>query len=300
MVIAEAAECSRNAVSHIRTNLHYFGDTTAPRNPSGRCRSLTPDMRRALLGYLEVWPDRYLDELAVYLADDFDVLVSTSTISRELRRARFSKKLNRRIARQRDAELRNLYLYNISSMTARQLVYIDESGCDKRDGFRRSGWAPLGVAPVQVARFGRGQRYHILPAYTQDGVLLARVFQGSTNATVFADFVEQLLPLCGRWPEPNSVLVMDNAAFHHSERVRNLCRDAGVKLIYLPPYSPDLNPIEEFFAELKAYIKRHWAAYETATERDFSAFLEWCVDRVGRNGDSAKGHFRHAGMVILD
>jgi transposase len=58
------------------------------------------------------------------------------------------------------------------------------------------------------------------------------------------------------------VLVIDNAAFHHSDRIKTLCADAGVKLLYLPPYSPDFNPIEEFFAELKAYIKKAWSVYE--------------------------------------
>ncbi|KAJ5480242.1 hypothetical protein N7530_005751 [Penicillium desertorum] len=55
---------------------------------------------------------------------------------------------------------------------------------------------------------------------------------------------------------------MDNASFHHSERITQMCVDTGVKLVYLPPYSPDLNPIEEFFAELKAFIKRNWSYYE--------------------------------------
>jgi hypothetical protein len=50
-------------------------------------------------------------------------------------------------------------------------------GCDKRIGFRRTGWLPHGVAPAQVAKFHRDQRYQILPAYTQDGILLSRVFQ---------------------------------------------------------------------------------------------------------------------------
>jgi transposase len=48
---------------------------------------------------------------------------------------------------------------------------------------------------------------------------------------------------------------MDNASIHHSEKVEQLCREAGVKLLYLPPYLPTLNPIKEFFAELKTYIK---------------------------------------------
>jgi transposase len=84
----------------------------------------------------------------------------------------------------------------------------------------------------------------------------------TTDSAVFGDYIEQLLQHCGRWPEPNSVLVMDNASFHHTERIEQKCDDAGVKLMYLPPYSPELNPIEEFFAELKAFIKRSWGTYE--------------------------------------
>jgi hypothetical protein len=72
------------------------------------------------------------------------------------------------------------------------------------------------VTPTQVARFQREQRYQILLAYTQDGVILARVFQGSTNSMVFEDFIKQLLSLCGKWLEPKSVLVMDNASFYHT------------------------------------------------------------------------------------
>jgi hypothetical protein len=135
---------------------------------------------------------------------------------------------------------------------------VDESGCDKRSGFRRTGWAPLGVTPTQVARFQREQRYQILPAYTEDGILLTRVFQGSTDSTAFEDFIEQLLPFCGKWPEPKSVLVMDNASFHHTKWIEQMCYDAGVKLVYLPPYSPDLKPIEEFLDESKAFTKRSW------------------------------------------
>jgi len=107
------------------------------------------------------------------------------------------------------------------------------------------------------------------------------VSQGSTDGEVFEDFIEQLLPHCGRWPERNSVLVMDNASFHRTERIKQLCHKAGVKLVYLPPYSPDLNPIEEFFAELKAFIKKSWQVFEDCLEQGFDVFLEWCIDVVG-------------------
>jgi hypothetical protein len=72
----------------------------------------------------------------------------------------------------------------------------------------------------------------------------------------FENFIKQLLHHCRPFPEPNSVLVMDNTSFHHTEQIEQMCTEAGVKLLYLPPYSPDFNPIEEFFTELKAFIKK--------------------------------------------
>jgi transposase len=80
--------------------------------------------------------------------------------------------------------------------------------------------------------------------------------QGSTNASFFKDFIKELLEHCGRWPKPRSILVIDNTSFHHSERIKQMCTAKGIKLVYLLPYSPDLNPIKEFFAELKAFIQR--------------------------------------------
>lgn len=154
------------------------------------------------------------------------------------------------------------------------------------------------MTPVKISRFHHEQRYQILPAYSQDGILLACVFQGSTDSVVFEDFIEQLLHQCGRWPEPKPVLEMDNASFHYIERIKQMCADAGVKLVYLPPYSPDLNPIEEFFAELKAFTRKNWEAYEDNQEYGFDTFLEWYINVVGGREGGAKGHFRHTGSAI--
>jgi transposase len=89
---------------------------------------------------------------------------------------------------------------------------------------------------------------------------------------------------------------MDNASFHHTERISDMCADAGVKLVYLPPYSPDLNPIEEFFAELKHFIRRNWSYYAEDPIQGFATFLEWCINQVEAREESARGHFRHAGL----
>jgi transposase len=111
---------------------------------------------------------------------------------------------------------------------------------------------------------------------------MSGVFQGSTDARLFEDSIEQLLHHCGRWPEPKSVLIMDNASFHHIERIREPCSKAGIKLLFLPPYSPELNPIEVFFAELKAFVRRNWQKHSGQVFQDF---LEWSLDGVGVRGD---------------
>lgn len=117
----------------------------------------------------------------------------------------WSKKTARQKAKERNADLRDEYSFLISEFSSYHLVYVDESGCDKRIGFRRNEWSPLGVTPVQISMFHRDQRYQIVPAYAQNGILLARVFKGTTDASLFEDFIEQLLEHCGRYPEPKSV-----------------------------------------------------------------------------------------------
>jgi transposase len=287
-------------VTNIRRNLKLFGTPRAPENRVGRRKSITPHMLQVLCDHLHEEPGLYLDEMAVFLWNEFEIWVTTSSIRRALISSGWSKKIARLKAKERNAELRDIYLNNLSDFQSYHLVFVDESGCDKRLGSRRTGWSPLGVTPTQISRFHRDQRYQILPAYTQDGILLSEVFQGSTDAAVFENFIKRLLQHCGRWPQPKSVLIMDNASFHHSKHIEQMCRDAGVKLVYLPPYSPDLNPIEEFFAELKAYIKRNWTSYQEVPEQGFRNFLENCVEAVGAKEQSARGHFRNSGIRITE
>ena len=112
-------------------------------------------MSEALREHLLEKPDRYLDEMAVFLLDEFGTLVPTSTISRTLKSAGWLKKACRRVASGRNADLRDYYLNNLSSFHSYYLVYVDESGCDKRIRFRRTGWSPLGTTPMQIARYQR-------------------------------------------------------------------------------------------------------------------------------------------------
>ncbi|KAI6747679.1 hypothetical protein HG531_008221 [Fusarium graminearum] len=279
--IAQSIPCDPRTVRKAKARYRLFESTKAPPNRVGRYKKVTPYKQDVLLENLAQYLTTDRTQMVTFLHDEFEDDVSLSTISRSLKDARWTRKNCHPVAQQRNPELRDLYLYKLSKYKSYQMIFIDESGADRRIGYRKKGWAPSGVTPIQVGRFNREQRYQILAAYTQDG-----------------DFIEQLLHGCGRWPQPKSVLIMDNTSFHHNDELEPMCAEAGVELLYLPPYSPDFNPIEEYFAELKNFIKKPGPELSELFKKDFQAFLQACVDAVGKRKASAKGHFRHAGLAI--
>jgi hypothetical protein len=174
--IADAASCSKRGVFRIKRKLRCFGTTKAPSNGVGRPRSITPEMLDALCKHLLDKPDLYHHEMVDFVWNRFQVHVTVSSIRRALKSRGWSKKKIGRIAKAWNADLRDLYSHNTSHIRSWQYVFVDESGCDKRIRQRRTGWSPLGVTPIQISQFQRKQRYQILPAYTQDGVIFVRVF----------------------------------------------------------------------------------------------------------------------------
>jgi transposase len=239
-----------------------------------------------------------MDEMRDFLYDEYDVRITVSTVCRELERMRWSRKIASKRAKEQSEPLRQLYLVRMSqNYTADQIVALDESACNERTGDRKYGWAPVGQ-PVELSySFRRSERWSLLPALTIDGYMSFRIFQGSITAKILEDFLEfQVLPFCNPYPGPASVIVLDNASIHRSERVQELCQRAGVLLEYLPPYSPDFNPIEKSFKQLKSWIKRHYR--EADNFNDFGAFLEYTVQRVCCD-INCKSWFKKCGYPVL-
>jgi hypothetical protein len=116
---------------------------------------------------------------------------------------------------------------------------------------------------------------------------------------MFNDFVrDQILPCCGSYAtgEPLSVIICDNAKVHHNSELLEMCEQAGVRLEYLPPYSPDLNPIETSFSVLKSWIKRHQDIAEVYAEAgEFAEFLNKAVRSQSGVGDPGN-IFRKSGI----
>src|SRR5438270_10249741 len=121
-------------------------------------------------------------------------------------------------AAQRNPKLRALWFRKLVDWTADQLVFIDESAANERTAYRKYGWAPIGITPHEMRSFQRSERWSILPAYTIHGFITWEVRHGSFTAATFEEFLEtKVLPHCNPFPEPRSIIIMDNAPIHHSE-----------------------------------------------------------------------------------
>jgi DDE superfamily endonuclease len=135
-----------------------------------------------------------------------------------------------------------------------------------------------------------------LPAYSIDGYLATSIFQGGGNTEGFEDFIiDSVLLQCTPYPGPRSVLIMDNCSIHKSPIIEEACAKAGVLLEFLPPYSPDFNPIESSFGDLKAWIQRNNREIEK-----YNTYGQLLSVAVSINGlaKNAIGHFRHCHINI--
>ena len=131
-------------------------------------------------------------------------------------------------------------------------MFIDETWA-KTNMTPIRGWAPRGQKLVARAPFGKWRTLTFVAALRHDRIDAPCVLDGPINGQSFTAYVEQfLVPTL----EPGDIVIMDNLGSHKGAAVRKAIRVAGAKLLFLPPYSPDLNPIEQVFAELKALLRK--------------------------------------------
>ena len=114
---------------------------------------------------------------------------------------------------------------------------------------------------IERYRFlSRGDRINAIAAITSSGLLTVELTKATVNGDNFFDFIRGTLiphmrPFDG--VSPHSILIMDNCSVHHVNEVREVLQQAGILVLFLPPYSPDLNPLEEAFSYIKQYLRKH-------------------------------------------
>ena len=150
------------------------------------------------------------------------------------------------------ARRRARWIARQASIDPKRLVFIDETWA-KTNMAPLRGWGPRGQRLIGKAPHGRWRTLTVIAALRSDRIDAPCVFDGAINGESFRAYVERfLVPTL----KPGDIVVLDNLGSHKGKAVRRAIRGAGAKLLFLPKYSPDLNPIEQAFAKLKHWLRR--------------------------------------------
>jgi transposase len=192
-------------------------------------------------------------------------------------------------ASERDEWLRAAWRTLVASeVDARRLVFVDEMGTNTSLS-PLYAWSPKGCRVHQSVPRNRGANTTLLASMTANGMGPCLAVVGSTTREVFEAYTEWIL---APTLKEGQIVVMDNLQVHKGKRVRELIEGRGCELLYLPPYSPDLNPIEEAFSKIKGVLRRMAARTRQALLKAMAAALSSVTDR------DACSFFRHCGYRL--
>lgn len=167
-------------------------------------------------------------------------------------------------------------------------MFLDETGANTKMA-RRYGRTWRGHRLVAHVPHGHWRTTTFVAALRFTGLTAPLVVDGPMNGTVFLAYVQQHLAPTLR---PGDLVILDNLSAHKVAGVREAIEAVGAKLIYLPPYSPDFNPIEQAFAKLKSLLRRAAERTVTALEETIGRLLNEFSERECQN------YIRHAGYAL--
>jgi transposase len=251
--IRQVAERFLVSVSFVTRLLQLYRSTGSvePRPHSGgNPARLTPEDLERLREFIRKQPDATLEECAAHLG----VSCSLMTISRALSRLGLSRKKKVPRAAEQDSpevqEQRREFREGLAEVDPKRLVFVDECGVNTAMS-RTHGRAPAGPR-VSTDAPARWESIPLTCGMRLAGVTATWAFPGATNTSTFETYVEEVLV-----PElrPGDVVVWDNLKPHESEDAIEAVEAAGAQVVPLPPYSPDLTPIEEMISKVKGAMR---------------------------------------------
>ena len=173
----------------------------------------------------------------------------------------------------------------MKGLDPKTLVFLDETAANTKMT-RRYGRAPRGERLVDAVPHGHWKTTTFVAALRWDGLTAPWVIDGAMNGDLFVAYVsKELVPTLRK----GDVVVMDNLSSHKRAEVRTAIEGAGCRLLYLPPYSPDFNPIEPAYAKLKALLRKA----RERTVAGLETFLGKAVDAF--HPQECPNYFRHCG-----
>ena len=200
-------------------------------------------------------PFQNLNVLNIKVFKKFNISLSKKTISNYIKLIGYSKKkLTRRLYNTKNLkdhlDYRKQKLKEIQKIKIDDLICLDECSIN-RDTHLQYGYCNKKKRLIKFVKYKNLLGNHsIIMTINKDGVLYYEIYKKAINTDIFYTFLEKLLPKIKK-----KYILMDNIPFHKSKRIIKLIKDSGNYPLYIPPYSPDFNPIEEVFSKLKSFIR---------------------------------------------
>jgi len=185
------------------------------------------------------------------------------------------------------AEKRKLWKRNQDKVDARRLIFIDETWA-KTNMTRLRGRAPRGKRLIDKTPYGHWKTTTLIAALGLEGIRCSTVVDGAVNGDIFEAFVEHVLLGVLK---PGDVVIMDNLSSHKRARTGELIESAGAELVFLGPYSPDLNPIENVFSKIKQLLRSLACRTKDTLWRSMQSVLDAVTPTDATNC------YRHAGYA---
>ena len=247
----------------------YVSHSTVEQTRHGPKRRLSEFEELTVLQSFLNNPGIYLREVQTELYDITGSWVDCATLCRTAERLGLTRQKMKRVAIRCSEIIRAQFMAEIEAFDPDMILFIDETGCDRRNLVRHLGYGLRGITPVTQQLLVYGQRISAIGVMSTRGIEDAYLVEGNVNGDIFLNFIQRCLlniiqPFDGN--NPRSVVVIDNAAIHHVDAVIDLITAAGALVRFLPPYSPDLNPIEEAFSKVKAYLKDNELVYQSTAD----------------------------------
>ncbi len=167
-----------------------------------------------------------------------------------------------------------------------RLVFIDETSLNTKL-VKTTGWAPVGERRIDHAPFGHWKTQTFIAALRHDGLTAPWVIKGAVNRLRFEAHVEPQLPPTLR---PGDVVILDNLSSYKRDRAAEMLKSVGAWFLFLPPYSPDLNPIEMVFAKLKTLTRKAAARTYDALWKAVGNVCDLFSDEECQNYFNAAGY----------
>jgi transposase len=262
--IAAAARTFGVAASTANGIMRRFearGTTTLLPKGGSRRIKMTHEATLSLSSWLDERPDITLCTLKEKLRTEQGIVVSVKTIATHLIKNGFTVKILRTmpISRNCPETVQARYEYaqkyiNDAPADHKNIIWVDECGFNLHIR-RKCGRSRRGERASMAVANGRGRNISVCAAMSEEGFLLERLRLGSYNAEEFCAFLRELFTLLGQMGRDGCWIILDNVRFHHSPMVSLCATSYGHHLIFLPAYSPMLNPIESLFGKWKTLIR---------------------------------------------